>query len=110
MEIDIKEYKRVAAVTVTGRVDSATAGEFESALKELIESGKIKLVIDMADVEFLASAALRVLVTARKAVQGSGGDLVIAQPSQRVIDTLEIAGLDVLFTTYPDRESAIAAF
>lgn len=110
MEIEVKEYKRVAVVTVSGRVDSATAGEFETALKDLIETGKIRLAIDMADVEFLASAALRVLVTARKAVQGSGGDLVIAQPSQRVIDTLEIAGLDVLFTSYADRESAIGAF
>jgi anti-anti-sigma regulatory factor len=50
------------------------------------------------------------MVTGRKAVQGSGGDLVIAQPSQRVVDTLDIAGLDVLFKSFPDRETAIGAF
>ena len=64
----------------------------------------------MMGVEFLASAALRVMVTARKVVQEGGGDLVIAQPSQRVTDTLDIAGLDVLFTTYPDRETAIGSY
>ncbi|NIS82133.1 MAG: anti-sigma factor antagonist [Anaerolineales bacterium] len=110
MEIETKEYKRVTVVTVSGRVDSATAGEFENQLKGLIEAGKTRIIVDMAEVEFLASAALRVLVTARKTVQGSGGDLVIAQPSQRVTDTLDIAGLDVLFKTYPDREAAIGAF
>ena len=110
MEITTKEYKRVVVITVTGRVDSATAGEFESSVKEVIESGKINLVSDMAEVEFLASAGLRVLVTTRKTVQGAGGDIVIAQPSQRVVETLDIAGLDVLFTTFPDRESAIASF
>jgi anti-sigma B factor antagonist len=110
VEITTQEHKRVSIVTVSGRVDSATAGEFESALKSLIENGRTKIILDMIDVDFLSSAALRVMVTARKAVQGSGGDLVIAQPSERVVDTLDIAGLDVLFKTYPDRETAIGAF
>jgi anti-sigma B factor antagonist len=110
VEITTKEHKRVSIITISGRVDSATAGEFESALKSLIETGRTKIILDMVGVEFLSSAALRVMVTARKAVQGAGGDLVIAQPSERVVDTLDIAGLDVLFKTYTDRETAIGAF
>ena len=110
MEISTKEFKRVVVVEIKGRIDSAAAPEFESALKELTEAGRKKLILDMMGVEFLASAALRVMVTARKVVQEGGGDLVIAQPSQRVTDTLDIAGLDVLFTTYPDRESAIGSY
>jgi anti-anti-sigma regulatory factor len=50
------------------------------------------------------------MLTARKAAQRAGGDLFIAQPSQRVKDTLDIAGLDVIFTTFDDREAAIASF
>ncbi|MBN2555386.1 MAG: STAS domain-containing protein [Anaerolineales bacterium] len=110
MEITQKEYKRVNAVEIAGRIDSATSGEFESVLVDLAERGRNNIVLDMSAVEFISSAGLRVLVTIRKAVQSAGGDVVLAAPSERVTDTLEIAGLDVLFTTYPDRESAIASF
>ena len=110
MEISVKEYKRVAVITISGRVDSVTADEFESELIQAIDGGYTNLVLDLAAVDFLSSAGLRVLVTVRKRVTGAGGDIRIAQPSKQVIETLEITGLNTLFTTYPDRESAIASF
>jgi anti-anti-sigma factor len=110
MKIDIKDYKRVSVVTVTGRIDGATSGDFESELNTLAEAGRVNIVLDLGAVEFISSAGLRVLVTTRKAVKGAGGEVVLAQPSAQVIETLEIAGLDVLFEKYPNREAAVAAF
>jgi anti-anti-sigma factor len=110
MEIQIIDHKRVSVVSIIGRVDGSTAGEFETTLNELRESGKNNLVLDMSEVDFVSSAGLRVLVNTRKAVQSSGGSIVLASPSEQVIETLDIAGLDVLFQQYPDRESAIGSF
>jgi anti-sigma B factor antagonist/stage II sporulation protein AA (anti-sigma F factor antagonist) len=110
MKIDTTEYKRVSVVTVDGRIDGSTSGEFESELSTLAESGRVNLVLDLGAVEFISSAGLRVLVTTRKAVKGAGGEIVLAQPSTQVVETLEIAGLDVLFEKYPSREAAVAAF
>jgi len=110
MEIEVKEYKRVSVLTVTGRIDSATSNEFESKLNELTEAGRVNLVLDLSNVEFISSAGLRVLVTTRKGVKGAGGDVVLAKPSSQVIETLEIAGLDVLFEKYDTREEAVAYF
>jgi anti-anti-sigma factor len=110
VEITIQEYKRVAVITVTGRVDSATASDFEANVNDVIEGGQHNLVLDLSQVDFLSSAGLRVLVTTRKTLQGAGGDIVLAQPSDRVVETLDTAGLDVLFERYDTREAAIAAF
>lgn len=110
MEISTMEYKRVAVVTVTGRVDSATSGELEAALKALLGKGASNLVLDLSGVDFLSSSGLRVMVTTRKALKEAGGEVVIAQPSDRVKETLELAGLDVLFTSHPTREAAVASF
>jgi anti-sigma B factor antagonist len=110
MEIDVKEYKRVSVITVTVRIDSATSSEFEQELNELTEAGRVNLVLDLSAVEFISSAGLRVLVTTRKAVKSAGGDVVLAKPSDQVIETLEIAGLDVLFDKFPNREAAVASF
>ncbi|MFN2149099.1 MAG: STAS domain-containing protein [Anaerolineales bacterium] len=110
MEIVVKEYKRVSVMTVTGRIDSATSSEFEEQLNSLTESGRVNIVLDLSAVEFISSAGLRVLVTTRKAVKSAGGDLILAKPSSQVVETLEIAGLDVLFEKFPNREEAVAYF
>lgn len=109
MEISATEHKRVTVVEVSGRIDSSTASEFDNAIKDMIDSGNKNLVLDLSAVDFLSSAGLRTLVSARKSVQGSG-EITLANPSQRVIDTLDIAGLDVLFKTFPDRESAVGYY
>lgn len=109
MEIQTQEYKRVAVVAVTGRVDSSTSADLEAALQSLIDRGKKNLVVDMAGVEFLSSSGLRVLVNAFKACKGSG-DMCIAQPSERAASSLSIAGVDTLFSVHPTREAAIASF
>ena len=109
MEISTTDHKRVTVIDVSGRIDSNTASEFDQAIRSLIDSGKKNLVLDLSDVEFLSSAGLRTMVSARKAIQGSG-EITLAEPSQRVVDTLEIAGLDVLFKTFPDRESAVGYY
>ena len=110
MEIKSQVYKRVAVVTVTGRVDSATAGDLEAALTALIGEGNNNLVLDLSGVDFLSSSGLRVLVTTLKSVRKSGGDVRLAQPSQRATDAVNLAGLDVLFKVFPDRESALASY
>lgn len=110
MEIQTTEHKRTSVMTVKGRIDSATATDFENVVKELIDKGVSNLILDFSEVDFLSSAGLRVMVTARKALRGAGGDLVLANPSERVVETLDIAGLDVLFEVFPDRETAVGSF
>lgn len=110
MELQTTEYKRVTVVDVKGRIDSSTAAEFDEGVMSLIEAGQKNLLLDMSEVEFLSSAGLRTLVSARKALQNKSGEIKLARPSERVRDTLEIAGLDVLFEAIPDREAAIASF
>ncbi len=110
MDISIHEYKRVGVVSVGGRIDGSTAPKFETELKELMSTGKKNIVLDMSAVDFMSSSCLRVMLTTRKSLMGIGGRLVIADPSQRVTDTLDIAGIDILFDVFPDREAAIASF
>lgn len=110
MEITSKEYRRVAVVSVSGRIDTSTSMQFEETINDLIDKGHFNLVMDFNEVDFLSSSGLRILVTTRKRLREMGGDIVLANPSQRSADSVEIAGLDKLFTTFPDREEAIGSF
>lgn len=110
MEISLKQYKRVAVITVTGRIDSATASELESTIQSVIDKGHKQLILDLAAVDFLSSSGLRVMVTTLKNLRKVGGEVCIAQPSERVASSLSIAGLDTLFHSFESREAAVASF
>lgn len=110
MEINKTTYRRVTVISVSGRIDSSTADEFDASVASTLEDGQRNLIFDLSQVDFLSSAGLRILVTTRKEAMKGGGAVRLAQPSDRVKDTLEIAGLDVLFEYFASREEAIASF
>ena len=110
MEITTQDFKRVAVMSVTGRVDSATAPELESQLRTLVDGGKTHIVLDLKNVEYMSSAGLRAMVSTLKAVKRVNGDLRLANPSARVEEVLHLAGLTSIFTMFPTQEAAVGSF
>lgn len=110
MEISTKEMKRASLVTVSGRVDSATAPDLDKALQTLIQANRNQIVVDLKGVEYMSSAGIRALVSALKAAKSGGGGLCIAQPSTRARDVLELAGLTTIFAIHQDLIEAVGSF
>ncbi len=110
MNIETRVLKHVSVVKVTGRVDSATAPEFEKALQALLDADNSQLVVDMKETEYLSSAGVRVLVSTLKGAKKVGGDVKLAQLSQRVAEVLELAGLTPVFAIYTDLVEAVGSF
>lgn len=108
--VNVESMKRVDLVTVSGRVDSNTAPELDDALKASINRGCHNIVLEMSGVDYLSSAGLRALVSARRACNGKNGDVRLATPSERVQEVLELAGLDSIFETYDDVVNAVGSF
>ncbi|MBI3241233.1 MAG: STAS domain-containing protein [Chloroflexi bacterium] len=109
MEITAREHKRVVVIRVSGRVDATTTAEFEAKIKEYVTGGHPNLVLELDAADYISSAGLRVLISAQKALKAKGGKLVMAQPSDRVKEVMQLAGLDPLFPIFPDTESAVGA-
>ncbi|KAB2858581.1 MAG: STAS domain-containing protein [Anaerolineae bacterium] len=113
IEILSTEFKRVQLLEVSGRVDSTTAGQLGEALNGTIDAGKSRVVLDLSKVDYMSSAGLREMVSALKRVQGmpgSGGYVRIANPSERVREVLELAGLDEIFKIFPTQVEAVGSF
>ena len=110
MEISTRELKRANVVTVKGRVDSATTPELEKTLQALLDGHRNYIVAELAEVEYMSSAGLRALVSALKAAKKGGGEVVIARPSARVRDVIDLAGLSSVFTMYDDVVEAVGSF
>lgn len=110
MQISTKPLKRVEVITVSGRVDSSTAPEFEQALKTALDSGRYRIVLDLEHVDYMSSAGLRAMVAALKTARRHNGDLRIANPSSRVTEVLQLAGLTSIFEVYPNQVDAVGSF
>ena len=110
MEINSSEMKRVQLFEVIGRVDSSNADELGSTLDRAVDEGRNNVVLDLGGVEYMSSAGLREMVRVLKRVKRGGGDLRIANPSDRVQEVLELAGLDSIFEIYPTQVEAVGSF
>jgi anti-sigma B factor antagonist len=100
----------VAIMNVKGRVDSNTAPELDSALANLLNSDRNKIILNLEAVEYLSSAGLRALVRALKDAQASGGDLRLASVSQPIEVILRTVGMLQMFKMYPSEQEAIVGF
>ncbi|NJL94582.1 MAG: STAS domain-containing protein [Anaerolineae bacterium] len=110
LEITVSEMKRVQLFEVSGRVDSMSANELGEALNSVIIDGHSEIVIDMQGIEYMSSAGLREIVSALKRVHKNNGDIRLANPSERVTEVLELAGLDTIFKIYPTQVEAVGSF
>jgi anti-anti-sigma factor len=110
LDFRVSEVDNVTLVEVSGRVDSMNAGELGEALSEQLSRGSTQIVLDLAKVSYMSSAGLRELVTAYRKLQDASGDLRLARPSSRVMDVLEMSGLDTIFQIFPTQVDAVSSF
>lgn len=109
MNINVSERDHVTLMEASGRIDSMNAHELGEALTLAIDGGHIHIVLDLAKVDYMSSAGLREIVSALKKVRGRG-DLRLAQPSPRVQEVLEMAGLDTIFQIYSSQVEAVGSY
>jgi anti-sigma B factor antagonist len=110
IDINVSGLNKVTLLEVKGRVDSMNANQLGEALSGEIDGGNIHIVLDLAGVDYMSSAGLRELVAALKKVKRATGDVRIAQPSERVREVLEMAGLDTIFQIFDSRSSAVESY
>ena len=90
--MDIKKVKSNSTMTVliSGRVDTSTSPILENELKNSFD-GCEYMVLDFADVEYISSAGLRVLLSSHKVMSKKGG-MKLKNVSDDVMEIFEVTG------------------
>jgi anti-sigma B factor antagonist len=111
MDLRVESSRPGAAVVrIDGRLDLVTAGEAKQQMVEAIEGGQRRLVLDMAQVEFVDSSGLGAIVGVLKAARQAGGDVRIASPTGQLRSILELTMLDRVVHPYESVEEALTGF
>ena len=106
MEIHIREMKDVKIADLQGDLDTNTAAQCEARLKEIIEGGTTKVLLNLEQLDFMSSAGLRVSLATAKLLQSHGGTLRVCCLNETVQEIFEMSGfITILNVTKTERES-----
>ena len=96
MTIKQKKENKTLTVSISGRVDTKTAPELLEFLQGAMP-GVEELVLDLAEVEYVSSAGLRVILFAQKTMT-SQGSMKVANVNSDIMETFELTGFTDILT------------
>lgn len=96
MELEQQTHGAWLDLTMRGRLDAANAREADAQFEEIVRGGAHHIRANMAGVDYLSSAGIRVLVRQRQQLDKLGGVFCIVTPSEPVRTVLELTGLGQL--------------
>ena len=110
METDVTLEHGVVVVAVSGRIDFTVAAEFEACLRPFLNVSEIRgLVLDIAEVTYVSSGGLRVMLMASRALKRRSGGFAVCSPSEAIRGLLQGTGFASVLNLHDDRESALVA-
>ena len=109
--INMRQNGDVCLVDVAGKItlgDGSVA--IREAVKELVGNGTKKIVLNLAEVNYIDSSGIGELVSAFTTVSNSGGNLKLLKLTKRVQDLLQITKLYTVFEVFDDEAAAVGSF
>lgn len=95
LDISKEQNGNKLVVKLAGRLDTSTAPSLEEELKDAT-GGISELVFDMAGLEYISSAGLRVLLAMQK-VMNAQGSMKITGANENIMEIFEVTGfVDIL--------------
>jgi anti-sigma B factor antagonist len=111
VKLSTRQVGDVTVIDASGRI---TLGEGSSAfrdkIKELVNAGNKKIVVNMAGVSYIDSSGIGELVSGYTTVTNQGGGLKLVNLGKRIQDLLQITKLYTVFETFDDEAAAIRSF
>jgi len=111
MPIEHKRMERgIAVIALSCRMTfGRDAEQFEAAVRQLLDTGDRKFVLDATALDYIDSAGIGALVSALTNVKKAGGDLRLAGAKDRILRLFTMTGIDKLLAVYPTVADAASA-
>jgi len=106
-----RDVDDIAIVDFSGKI---TLGEGSAMLRkmvrDLITAGRRKILLNLADVDYIDSSGIGELVGAYTSVRSASGELKLVYLTKRVHDLIQITRLFTVFDVQPDEAAAVRSF
>jgi anti-sigma B factor antagonist len=101
----------VEVVQINGRIELGEgSAAVRDVVRDLLGKGRKKILLNLADVDYIDSAGLGSLVSSFTSVRNDGGALKLVHLTKKVQDLLQMTRLYTVFDIYDDEETALKSF
>lgn len=107
--VEHRVEKDVTVVKVTGELDVFSSPRLREQLLDVIDTGPVRLVVDLSGVTFLDSTGLGVLVGIYHRLRARNGTMSFVGANERVRRVFRVTQLTKIFALYDDLDQALAA-
>ena len=106
LRVDVEHRDDLALIVTVGEIDAATAGDLASAVTGALAAGSARVVVDLAQVGFIDSTGLGVLVKSHRAAVAAGATFAVVNPTPQTRKLIRVLGLDQLLTVFESHAEA----
>lgn len=111
MQVTMEEQGQIVTLKIEEeRLDAHNSNELKVQLLNLFEDGKVKIIIDLAQVRFIDSSGLGALVSGFKNASSREGVLKLCGLQTQVKSMFELTRLHRVFEIFPNSEDAQASY
>ena len=100
----------VTVLLLTGYLDAHTAPQFEKAIQEEFDNGRVRILVDCSGLTYISSAGLGVFMSFVEDVREAGGDIKLCALAPTIYQVFEILGFPEIFEILPDRAAGVQRF
>lgn len=97
IEIEKSFEEGMPVIYIGGRIVSSVVGKIEEAVNVELEKSK-DLILDFRNVDFIASAGIRLILTTSNKIEEKQGSFILRQVKDVVLEVLEMTGLTAFLT------------
>jgi anti-anti-sigma factor len=99
----------VELLSVVGELDMSNSSELRRRVEKAVREGRDRVVIDLDGLSHMDSSGLAALIDSHQLAEARGGRVALVITAESVRRTVEVRGLDRLFTIVSSREAAVEA-
>ena len=111
LQIDTREVDHVTILDISGRIVLGDEiHDLREAVRDLIKQDKKKIILNLANVDYIDSSGVGELVGSFTAVRNAGGELKLLNLTQKVHDVLYVTKLYTVFDIRDDEFTAVKSF
>ena len=110
MKVSTRVQDDVAIVDIEGKLDTMTGPAAQDEFEAMLGEGQETILVNLAKLDYISSAGLRVFLTLAKALEKGGGKLHLCSLNKTVREIFEISGFSAILKVFPSEAEALAAF
>jgi anti-anti-sigma factor len=100
MELVKRKEKNATVIQVKGRLDAGSSPELEKEIDGLAGAGEKVLLLDLAELNYISSAGLRVILVGAKKLKNKGGSLSVSSLVSVVKEVFDISGFSAIIPIF----------